>query len=91
MKDPQMEEPKVRGKESASGPPQHSNNNELFDKAQKKKKKEQRRRDRKRRESSTPATEVNSAHTNELLQKKKNQGCLDRASRDNSQIKCYNC
>ena len=36
MKDPQTEEPKVRGTESASGPPQRSNNNEFSDKARKK-------------------------------------------------------
>ena len=79
MKDLRMEEPKVRGTKSASGPLQLSNNNELSDKAWKKKKKEQRQRDRKRQEGSTPATGVNSAHTIEPPQKKKNQGHSDRA------------
>ena len=91
MKDPWTEDPKVRGIKLASSPPQHSNNNELFDKARKEKKKKRRWRDQKRWKGSTPATGVNSAHTGELYQKKKNQGCSDRASHNTSQINCYNC
>ena len=88
-KDPKAEEPKARGPKP-SLTPQRSNNNELSDKVWKEKKKEQRRRDRERREGSTSTTGVNSAHTGKP-QKKKNQGRSDRASRDTSQIKCYNC
>ena len=87
LKDPWTEKPKVRGTESASGPPQHSNNNKFSDKTRKKKKKEWHRKNQERQKSSTSATGVNSAYTSESHQKKKNQGCLDRASRDTSQIK----
>ena len=90
MKDPQVEEPKIRGAELLPGP-QRSNNNELSHKAWKEKKKKQRRRDRERQKGSTPATGVNAAHTSEPHQNKKNQGRLDRASHDTNQIKCYNC
>ena len=91
MKDPQIEEPKIRDIEWASGPLQRSNNIKFFEKAWKKKQKEWRQKDWERRKSSTLATKVNLAHTIEPLQKKKNQGCSNRASRDTSQIKCYNC
>ena len=86
MKDPRSEEPKVRGTESSG--PQHSESSE---KARKEKKKEQQQRDRERREGSTPATGVNTAQTGEPHQKKKKKHCSDKAPRDTSQVKCFNC
>ena len=87
MKDPRSEEPKVQGTEAPSGPQR----SESSEKARKEKKKEQRRRDRERREGSTPATGVNTAQTGEPHQKKKKKHRSDKAPRDTSQVKCYNC
>ena len=87
MKDPRLEESKVRGIEAPSGP-QHS---ESSKKAWKKKKKEQRQRDRERQKGSTPATRINTAQTGEPYQKKKKKHRSDKAPRDTSQVKCYNC
>ena len=86
MKDPRLEEPMVRGTESSG-----FQRSESSEKAWKEKKKEQHRRDRECRERSTLATGVNSAHTGEPPQKKKNQGCSDTAPRDKSQVKCFSC
>ena len=88
IKDSRLEEPKVRDTEAPSGPQR----SESSKKARKEKKKEQQQRDREHREGSIPATRINTAQTGEPHQKKKkNQGRLDRVSRDTSQIKCYNC
>ena len=86
MIDSRSAEPKFWGKKSLSG----SQQSESSEKAWKQKKKKQRQKDWKRQKNSTPATGVNAPLTSELYQKKKYQDCLDRASRDTSQIKCYN-
>ena len=67
MQDPQIEEPKVRGTKSLSGP-QHS---KFSEKAYKEKKKKQCWRDQERQKGSTTATEINTAQTGEPHQKKK--------------------
>ena len=87
MKDSWTKEPKVQGTESLFGP-QYSESSE---KAWKQKKKEQWQRDQERWKDSIPATGVNTAQTKELHQKKKKKHRSDKASRDTSQIKYYNC
>ena len=86
MKDLWTEELKVQGTEVQSGP-QHSESSE---KAQKEKKKEQYQRDWERRKGSTSASGINTAQTRELYQKKKKKR-TDKALRDTSQVKYYNC
>ena len=87
MKDPQSEEPKVRGTEALSGPQR----SESSEKAWKEKEKEQWQKDRERQEGFTPATGVNTAQTGKPHQKKKKKHYSDKAPCDTSQIKCYNC
>ena len=87
MKDPRTEEPKVRGTKSSSRPQR----SEFSEKARKEKKKEQQQRDQERQKGSTPATGVNTAQTGEPHQKKKKKHRSDKAPRDTSQVKCYNC
>ena len=87
MKDPRIEEPKVRGTKSLLG----LQRSESSKKARKEKKKEQRQKERKRQKGSAPATGVNTAQTKEPHQKKKREHCLDKAPCETNQIKCYNC
>ena len=89
IRDPRTEESRSKPQEPKASAPQHQA--EASEKARKEKKKKDRRRDRERREGSTPATGVNTAQTGEPHQKKKKKHRSDKAPRDTSQIKCYNC
>ena len=91
IKNPQTEEPKVRGTKSASGPPQRFNNNELFDKAQKEKKNKQYQKDWERQKGSTPATRVNAVKMSEQKKKNKDLSHSDRMTRDVNQDTYWNC
>ena len=93
VKDSRVEEPKVRAPESSTP---RSSNSEPSAKARREKKKERRRYDQRQRqqEGSTPATGVNAAKLGEANKKKnndQNRNCSGGATRDLSQVKCYNC